>query len=163
IRAQLDQWLCTLAPVQTAVELYAGSGNFTLVLSAHASATACYESAADAVTLARRALPEHVELSVASAEAAVARRTGPVDVVLVDPPRSGLTPEVADGLTAWAQRALLYVSCDPATFARDAARWAAQGWRLAEVRLFDLYPQTAHSEVAGLFLPRTAPNGHLNG
>ncbi|MEM7675459.1 MAG: TRAM domain-containing protein [Myxococcota bacterium] len=156
IRDQLAEWLTGLAPVQTAIELYAGSGNFTLVLADHAAQTSCYEASPDAVVLARRALPAHVKMKVATAEDAVKAQRRSVDVVLVDPPRNGLTPEVADGLAEWAERALLYVSCDPATFARDAGRWAVRGWRLAEVRLFDLYPQTAHSEVAGLFVPDSA-------
>jgi 23S rRNA (uracil1939-C5)-methyltransferase len=75
----------------------------------------------------------------------------PVDVVLVDPPRAGMSEAALERVARAADRVLLYVSCDPATFARDAKRLAERRLALDSIRLFDLYPQTAHAEVVGRF------------
>lgn len=75
----------------------------------------------------------------------------PADVVIVNPPRAGLAPEVCDALRAQAPVRLLYVSCDAATLARDAARLAPV-LALASVRCFDLFPQTSHVETVAEFV-----------
>ncbi|MDI6768643.1 MAG: tRNA (uracil-5-)-methyltransferase [Anaerolineales bacterium] len=69
----------------------------------------------------------------------------------MDPPRSGLDKRVVDALLAQGPRTLAYVSCDPSTLARDAARLAAGGYRLKQVTPFDLFPQTYHIESISLF------------
>ncbi|MFA6318422.1 MAG: 23S rRNA (uracil(1939)-C(5))-methyltransferase RlmD [Elusimicrobiota bacterium] len=74
---------------------------------------------------------------------------GPCAAV-VDPPRSGLTPPVLRCLTAKAIRRVVYVSCDPATFSRDAGYLLRSGFRLSRVQPLDLFPQTSHVEVVGL-------------
>ncbi len=73
------------------------------------------------------------------------------DVVLVDPPRSGLDRPAMDGLLAQGASRIAYVSCDPATLARDARRLSASGYRLAQVTPFDLFPQTYHIESISLW------------
>ena len=156
---QVEDWLARLDPVDRAVELYAGSGNFSVLLARAAASLRTYEAAASAVELARRVVPSAVQSHVATAEDAVAARCGAVDLILVDPPRAGLSLAVVAGIADWAQRAIVYVSCDPATFARDAGRLSESGWQLEEVRLFDLYPQTAHAEVAGWFTRRADTSG----
>jgi 23S rRNA (uracil1939-C5)-methyltransferase len=70
---------------------------------------------------------------------------------VIDPPRAGCSVTVLKSLRSQALRRLVYVSCDPATFARDAARLAKSGWRLLRVRSADLFPQTSHVESVGLF------------
>lgn len=135
------------------VELYSGSGNFTRRLAFLADRVRAFESSTEATALARRAVPESVELGAASAEDAlgrlVASRTA-VDVLVVDPPRIGLSAEVIDGIVALEPRAIVYVSCDPATFARDVGRIQAKSpLALDHLRVFDLYPHTAHVEVIG--------------
>lgn len=70
----------------------------------------------------------------------------PADVVVVNPPRGGLAPSVARRLAAGGAQGLAYVSCDPATLARDVERLAA-GWRVREVQPFDAFPHTAHVET----------------
>ena len=152
LRAQLAEWMQRWTPVSLAVELYAGHGNFSLVLAEHASTVRTFEASSDAVELAQRVVPEHVQAEHRTAEDALAGLDGVADVVLVDPPRAGLSAEVIRGIARVASRGIVYISCDPATFARDAGRLAAAGWRLDEVRLFDLYPQTAHAEVGGCFV-----------
>jgi 23S rRNA (uracil1939-C5)-methyltransferase len=70
----------------------------------------------------------------------------PADAAIVNPPRSGLGPEVTDALLARPPAQLAYVSCDPATLARDLARMSS-AYRLVSVRAFDSFPQTAHVET----------------
>jgi tRNA/tmRNA/rRNA uracil-C5-methylase (TrmA/RlmC/RlmD family) len=74
------------------------------------------------------------------------------DVVVVDPPRSGLGREGVDRLLGGWPRAIAYVSCDPASFARDAALLVAGGYQLDWVQPVDMFPQTFHVEVVGRFL-----------
>ncbi len=83
--------------------------------------------------------------SVASAEHAVTLRTK-ADVVVLDPPRAGAA-EAIDGIAKLAPRTIVYVSCDPATLARDLARLVAAGYRAERAWPIDLMPQTSHVEV----------------
>ncbi len=73
--------------------------------------------------------------------------------VLLDPPAEGLAPEVAEMLAARTCSPLVYVSCNPSTFARDAAKLSARH-RLTEIALFDMFAQTAEIELAAFFVPR---------
>ncbi len=68
------------------------------------------------------------------------------EVALVDPPRSGLSRAVLDGLVAMSPAILVYVSCDPATLARDARRLQTAGYTPRQITPFDLFPQTYHIE-----------------
>jgi 23S rRNA (uracil1939-C5)-methyltransferase len=68
------------------------------------------------------------------------------DVVLVDPPRAGLHPRVVFRIAELAPARIVYVSCNPATLARDLKDFATHGWRLAEVTPFDMFPHTPHIE-----------------
>ncbi len=69
------------------------------------------------------------------------------DLVVVDPPRAGLGPEVTTSLAAVAPREIAYVSCDPSTLARDLRALQPSGYRPAEITLVDLFPQTFHLET----------------
>ncbi len=82
------------------------------------------------------------------------RRTLPeldgYDLALVDPPRSGLHPEVLAALGRAKPRAIAYVSCDPPTLARDVKKLATAGYRLEAAWPVDLFPQTWHVETVAL-------------
>ena len=80
----------------------------------------------------------------------------PADVVLVNPPRTGLHERVSDLLEKHPSppRAIVYVSCDPATLARDLARMPR--YRIASIRAFDMFPQTAHVETVCELVPEGA-------
>jgi len=76
------------------------------------------------------------------------------DLVIVDPPRAGLDPRVTEALSHIRPPRMIYVSCDPSTLARDLGLLSSAGYRLQELHLFDLFPQTYHIEtVAKLALP----------
>src|SRR5579863_1518842 len=80
-------------------------------------------------------------------------RALPVDVVILNPPRTGASMSVIAALrdASPSPRAIVYVSCDPATLARDVGRLA--GWRIAALRSFDMFPQTAHVETVCELVP----------
>ena len=76
---------------------------------------------------------------------------GQFNVVIVDPPRAGLHPKAMKRLIGFAPVKILYVSCNPSTFARDAKELVAAGYRLPEVRPVDMFPHTMHIELASVF------------
>jgi len=75
-----------------------------------------------------------------------------IDLAVVDPPRSGLGAEVVAALARLEPRRVAYVSCDPATLARDAQAFVQAGYRLADVQPVDMFPQTYHVESVGLYV-----------
>ncbi|GAA0831744.1 class I SAM-dependent RNA methyltransferase [Streptosporangium amethystogenes subsp. fukuiense] len=74
------------------------------------------------------------------------------DLVVVDPPRAGLGRDVVDRVTTLEATRIVYVSCDPATLARDLAWFAESGYRLADLRAFDAFPMTHHVECVALLV-----------
>ena len=73
------------------------------------------------------------------------------DVVVVDPPRVGLSPEAVQGLLRWEAPRVVYVSCDVATLARDTRTLLDSGYTLGPLTAFDLFPNTAHVETVTVF------------
>ncbi|MBI1855053.1 MAG: 23S rRNA (uracil(1939)-C(5))-methyltransferase RlmD, partial [Chloroflexi bacterium] len=73
------------------------------------------------------------------------------DIILVDPPRAGLEKQALDAIVKLNSKTIAYVSCDPSTLARDAARLIQNGYQLTDVTPFDLFPQTYHIESISLF------------
>jgi 23S rRNA (uracil1939-C5)-methyltransferase len=94
---------------------------------------------------------DNVELYEGTVGAVIPHLEANPDIVLVDPPRAGLDKAVVDGILRLSPKLLAYVSCDPATLARDARRLIDGGYRLEEVTPFDLFPQTYHIESISLF------------
>ena len=140
------------------LELYAGAGNLTRAIAKHAKVWAL-EGDGRAARLGRDTLRD-VAYEVGPVEETTARLLASgarFDAVVVDPPRSGLSDGVTATLGTLGPTTFIYVSCDAATFARDAGRLAEHGYRLERARLFDLYPQTAHLEVLGVFRRAAEP------
>ncbi|MET8041676.1 TRAM domain-containing protein [Micromonospora sp. NPDC005215] len=146
-------------PGETAWDLYGGAGLFAAALAGRVgdARITLVESSRDGVDAARANLVDlpRVEVVAARVETALTRRriTGPVDVVVLDPPRSGAGAQVVRDIVAAGPRAVAYVACDPAAFARDVRTFTELGWRLAALRGFDLFPMTQHVEQVGLLLP----------
>ncbi|MFB9239849.1 class I SAM-dependent RNA methyltransferase [Plantactinospora siamensis] len=148
------------APGETAWDLYGGVGLFAGALAgplADGGRVTVVEADPELVAAARANLADlaGVEVVQAPVERALRRRriAGPVDLVVLDPPRSGAGREVTEAVAGSGARAVAYVACDPAAFARDVRTFRAGGWRLAEIRGFDLFPMTQHLECVGLLLP----------
>ena len=73
------------------------------------------------------------------------------DAIVLDPPRTGVSPAALDAVISFRTPRLVYVSCDPATLARDSARLMASGYNLSSLRAFDLFPNTAHLEAVAVW------------
>jgi 23S rRNA (uracil1939-C5)-methyltransferase len=139
---------------QTAIDLYCGAGLFTLPLCERFTRVFGVEANATAINFAERNL-EAASLTNATCEAARvgewltsnSEKISPVDFVLLDPPRAGAEKGAIDGILALRPRRISYVSCDPATLARDLKVLLAGGYRLDMVAGFDMFPQTHHVET----------------
>ena len=146
---QAATWAAQIAPTSV-LDLYCGVGGFALHC-APASARTVHgvEVSADAVSGARRSasqLPEPDRFTFDADDAATGRLDA--DLVIVNPPRRGLGATAADRIDAGVARFVIYSSCNPATLAADLVRMPTL--RATEARLFDMFPQTSHVEVAVL-------------
>ena len=79
-------------------------------------------------------------------------RSGPVDVVVVDPPRAGLTNKALRGVRALGAQRIVYVSCNPTTLAGNARQLVEAGYRLERARPVDMFPHTPHIETVATFV-----------
>jgi 23S rRNA (uracil1939-C5)-methyltransferase len=142
-----------LRGTERALDLYAGVGLFTAFLAAGAKQVTMIESAGSSVEDAKvnlAAFP-NVRMVEGLVENALPRLQSRFDVAVVDPPRSGMKPKALDALMKTQPRKIVYVSCDPATLARDVKALVVQGYQLIEVQPVDMFPQTYHIEcVAAL-------------
>jgi 23S rRNA (uracil1939-C5)-methyltransferase len=135
---------------QTAVDLYAGVGLFSLPLARRCGTVAAVESGAGATAdlefnAARAGLS--VNVSRALAEQYLETLETPPDFLLADPPRAGLGKGVVAHLARLRPPLLTIVACDPATLARDLAALVAAGYRIDHMTFVDLFPQTYHLET----------------
>lgn len=147
-------------PGARVLDLYCGAGNFALPIAAAGAAVLGLETAGRAVEAARRSAER---LGIVSARfrqvpveegLAWAAREGAPDAVVLDPPRMGAGPAVVDRLLALGPPRVVYVSCDPATLARDLARLAGGGYGVAALTVFDMFPQTPHVETLAVLVRR---------
>ncbi len=140
-------------PDDEAMDLYCGAGTFTLPLARRCGYVSAVESYGPAVRDLRRNL-ERAGIGNADpigGDAGLEFPDTDADVIVVDPPRAGLAADVVQKLSAQPARAIAYVSCDPATLARDLARFRAEGaFRPLSVTPVDLFPQTFHVETVVL-------------
>ncbi|MBL8968347.1 MAG: class I SAM-dependent RNA methyltransferase [Spirochaetaceae bacterium] len=138
----------------TVADLYCGVGLFSRFLEKRFSKVVAVEQNPFALDLARHNAPgprnEYHALSVEDwTKGASARQD--FDCVLVDPPRTGLSPDVRAWLARKRPPLLVYVSCDPVTLARDSGELHRSGYRLESLKAFDFYPQTSHVECHARF------------
>lgn len=134
---------------KTAVDLYSGVGLFALPLAARFQQVEAVESDPAAVAdLRHNAAGLPITVAAATAlDYLRSRAPAPVDLLVADPPRAGLGPDLVAALLAMAPRLLHLVSCDPATLGRDLRLLLAGGYRVTSLELFDLFPQTYHVEA----------------
>lgn len=147
LQALVDEVLGALdGPV---LDLYAGVGLFALAAaSAGHDVTAVEGDDVSAADLAHNAAASTRVTAVhATVEGHLAGGRGALQTVVVDPPRSGLSSDALTALLARAPARIVYVSCDPATLARDLRGCLDAGYRLEGVRGFDLFPRTGHVEA----------------
>lgn len=157
--AMIAQALAWLAPQagERVLDLFCGLGNFALPLARLGADVVAVEGVAEMVERARTNAVRNglgtahfyqADLSKPLVQAEWAR--GGFAAVLLDPPRDGAYELVGQMSTLGARR-VAYVSCNPATLARDAAELVRQGYRLEKVGVLDMFPQTAHVEAMAFF------------
>ena len=141
------------------IDAYAGTGELSLALSTRGVSVSAIEWDHAAVALLRSELPDGSAALAAPVEEVIERAMyDPVrpDVVVLNPPRVGVDAFVTSTLERQAKeglRAIVYVSCDPATLARDLQRLPS--WRIQSLRCFDMFPQTAHVETVCVLIPES--------
>jgi 23S rRNA (uracil1939-C5)-methyltransferase len=134
-----------------ALDLYSGVGLFALALAQAFQRVIAVESSPVSVADLRHNLPQNATISSRNAEDFLENpgennRLRP-DLVVADPPRAGLGSVVCKQLSALSPSEIVYVSCDPATLARDLKQLLADSWRISALHLVDLFPQTFHIET----------------
>ena len=132
-----------------AMDLYSGAGTFTLPLARRSAFVSAVESYGPAVRDLRRNLEQaHIEnVDAVGGDAGREFPDADADIIVVDPPRAGLAEDVVAQLSEQSARRIAYVSCDPATLARDLERFERAGsYRVKSVSPVDLFPQTFHVE-----------------
>jgi tRNA/tmRNA/rRNA uracil-C5-methylase (TrmA/RlmC/RlmD family) len=167
-RAVLDG--CGAGPGDRVLDLYSGAGLFSVVLAdavgpggsvtaVERSGRACADAARNSEGQAQVTVVRHD----VTAEL-VATGVGPVDLVVLDPAREGAGRAVMEALLARrpAPRRVVYVSCDPASFARDLRVATDAGWHLSRLRALDLFPMTEHVELVAVLEPSARDDGSLS-
>ena len=145
----------TLTPTAVLLDIYCGVGLFSAFFAPQVGRLIGIETNPSAVEDFAVNLDafDHVEIYQAPAEEVLPALEVEVDVALVDPPRAGLSREVLDAILTLHPATLAYVSCDPATLARDAKRLTAGGYTLKHLTPFDLFPHTYHIESISFWEP----------
>ena len=144
-------------PADTLLDLYCGVGVMGLTVAEEVSQVIGIEEHPAAISDARANArqndvpPSHARFLQGKAEDLLPELDETITKAILDPPRSGCAPGVLDALMRLAPGRIVYVSCDPATMARDAARLTEGGYALSEVQPVDMFPQTYHIETVSLW------------
>jgi 23S rRNA (uracil1939-C5)-methyltransferase len=153
--ALIEDVLSCAGGAEHVADLYAGGGLFSVALAAlGAHVTSVESDASSGADLLDNAEPygDLITPMPIAVEVAVKRRLAArPDLVLLDPPRVGASEEAIAGLVGWKAPRIVYVSCDPPTLARDAARIIKAGYAVESMAAFDLFPNTPHVEVVAAF------------
>ena len=138
------------------LELYSGTGSLTCYLAEKVSRVTSVEEWRSAVKMASRNLQannfSNVEALCGRSEEVIADLKGNYDAVVLDPPRDGCERSVLEAINDFGVRKIVYVSCNPATLARDCKILEGKGYELVSVKAFDMFPQTAHVESVAVLL-----------
>jgi len=157
MRAWLKERLAQVSNLNKVVELFCGSGNFTQIIAGSTCQTIlAYEVDQSAIDQLRSEQLPKVNARVADLFApfiwrSLKRHVGDADTLVLDPPRAGLKRQNGFFESFCALKTIVYVSCNPETFARDAWFFKRQGWSVDGVQLVDQFPHTPHVEVLAVF------------
>jgi len=139
---------------ETVLDAFCGVGLFTLHLADRADLVIGVEASPSAVDdlLVNSEGWDNIEIIEGPVEAVLPEIDVPLDAALLDPPRGGIDRFGLDALVELGPERIVYVSCDPATLARDAKRLHKNGYRLVETQPVDMFPQTYHVESVSLLV-----------
>ncbi len=138
-----------IGPQTTLLDVYSGVGLFSAFFADKVGRIIAIESSPSAAEdyVVNLDAYDSIELYEATAEAVLPSLDVKPDIVLVDPPRSGIDRRALDALVQLNPPLIVYISCDPATLARDVKRFLTAGYQLAQATPFDMFPQTFHIET----------------
>lgn len=133
---------------RVALDLYSGVGLFAIPLARRFERVIAVESSPISAGDLRANAPANAKVSSQSTEAYLTSAAGSLkpDLIVVDPPRVGLGPTVCTQVSKLSAQEIVYVSCDPATLARDLKQLTSASWTISAMHLIDLFPQTFHIE-----------------
>ncbi len=134
------------------LELYAGTGALGLTLASQGAQVTCVEGNPTAIYDARESLRVNkivgCRVKISSVESYLMTvQSGAYDVILLDPPRTGLNPPIIEQLGTLGVPKLFYISCDAPSLARDMKALSGKGYEIRRMQPFDMFPQTAHLET----------------
>lgn len=133
------------------LELYSGTGSLTCYLADRAKKVTSVEEWKSAVHMAGKNLHfngfDNVRTLCGSSEEVISDLKDKYDCVVLDPPRDGCDRSVIESVSSFGVKKIVYVSCNPATLARDCKIFASLGYNLVSIKSFDMFPQTAHVET----------------
>lgn len=145
-------------PTDSLLDLYCGTGAITILLASRVSRAVGVELVTPAVVAAREnarlndlANCEFIEGDVTAYLKALSTGDNRFDIIVIDPPRAGLHPKALKRIIEYEPAKLMYISCNPATYARDAKDLIAAGYGLSTVIPVDMFPHTMHIEIVGLY------------
>ncbi|MBC9784005.1 23S rRNA (uracil(1939)-C(5))-methyltransferase RlmD [Heliobacterium chlorum] len=149
---------CSLTGQETVIDAYCGVGSISLYLAKQCKKVVGIEEVEMAVEDANQNAAlngiENAEFVAGKVEdvlPAYLKEGNPVDVVVLDPPRKGCHERVLEVIADAQPSRIVYVSCDPASLARDASRLVERGWQIEQAIPVDMFPQTGHVETVCLF------------
>ena len=145
--------ICENLSGKNALDMYAGCGTFSVFLADIFENLTLVEHNRDALVFAAQNLSgKNVKISgLSGAKWALQNSTEPFDAAVIDPPRSGMEKDVLDYMCRTKIKDLRYLSCNPATHARDASSLVKAGYKLEKLLLLDFYPNTSHIESLGFY------------
>lgn len=135
-----------------AMDLFSGVGTFSQILQKRFSSVTAVEREPRCLSLAQKNVdPQIVSFYTDAVEQWVkGKNPYDIDLVVVDPPRTGLPPGTADMILSWKPKRILYISCDPVTLGRDLKGILGRSYSLQDLHAFDFYPQSSHLEAAAV-------------
>ncbi len=150
IKSVLD--FAELTGKEAVLDLYSGIGNFSIPLAKKSKEVLGVEISNNSVKLARENLKlnsiENIVFQNAACEDAVQilnDQDESFDLIVLDPPREG-AKEIIEGIVDLNAKKIIYISCDPATLARDLKKLGSLGYKVIKVQPYDMFPQTFHIE-----------------
>lgn len=140
------------------LELYSGTGTLTCYLAEKSESVTSVEEWRGAVHMAAKNLKangfDNVRTLCGRSEEIIADLKDKYDCVVLDPPRDGCARSVIEAVNDFGVKRIVYVSCNPATLARDCKILASHGYNLVSIKSFDMFPQTAHVETVVVLFKR---------
>lgn len=148
--------LARIGDAERVADLYSGAGLFTTPLAQQGHEVLAVEADATAARAARRNAHDLPTVTTVHGDVrtTLAGRIGPVDAIVLDPPRSGAGAKTVAAIAATGAQRLVYVACDPVALARDTALLADHGYDLSNAQAHDLFPHTHHVETVATFQRR---------